>query len=479
METKPYNLQSPEQIAKDYGGNKQKIAEAMQMGILDATAGTMAGMFIDRMRSAAQQEAAPRQTVAQQVMAPQPQMPQGMPPMPQGAPAGLGATPQAAAMPPMGAAPPMGMPAPQGEMPMMAMGGMVPPYASGGGLSDMPLPDGMFDEPSNGGFGDGYAGGGIVAFAGAGPVKAPPKGVAALLAGGDEKNPDDINGDGVVDEKDVILVNAPQKMAPPKSLGGGVAFDMPASIAGMSSDMMTNLTNYQDMYTPERKQQDRLIAAYEEELTPESIKKAKKQDMWMALGQIGAKMATTPGSILQAASAGIGEALPGIAASAKERKADQRQMLKNLQEQEGLTNKEAKEAANIALDMQAKYGSLYQALQDSSFKERWAQMDDATRRYIGKLTAQSSAYGAQLGLQGTLGAAQYGLRREIAQQQGLARQYVLNNIGMGGVFQIDYTNAPNKTKFINDKVSEVMGVNPGANANQYGAPPPGAVQKAN
>ncbi len=171
METKPFNMQSPEQIAKDYGGNKQKIAEAMQMGILDPTAGTLAGMFIDRMRSAAQQEAAPQQTVAQQTFAP---------PAPPAPPAGLGATPQAAAMPPM-APPPMGpppemapppppqeMPAPQGEMPMMAEGGMVPPYASGGGLSDVPIPDGMFDEPSNGGFGDGYAGGGMVAFAAGG-----------------------------------------------------------------------------------------------------------------------------------------------------------------------------------------------------------------------------------------------------------------------------------------------------------------------
>ena len=457
MENKPYNLQSPEQIAKDYGGNKQKIAEAMQMGIIDPTAGTMAGMFIDRMRSAAQQEAAPQQSVAQQTFAP---------PMPAAPPAGLGATPQAAAMPPMnamppmGAAPPQGMP-PQGEMPMMAEGGMVPPYASGGGLSDMPLPDGMFDEPSNGGYGDGYAGGGMVAFRTGDKVQA--KGVAALLAKTEEERA--AEAEAVAEQERInaeaaakgLLVTAPQKTAPPKSLGGGVAFDMPANIAGMSGDMMTNLTNYQDMYTPERKQQDRLIASMEEELTPESIKKAKKQDMWMALGQIGAKMATTPGSILQAASAGIGEALPGIAASAKERKADQRQLLKNLQEQEGLTNKEAKEAANIALEMQTKFGSLYQALQDNSFKERWAQMDDATRRYIGKLTAGSSAYGAQLGLQGTLGAARYGYERELAQQQGLARKYVFENIGPGGAFTLDYTNAPDKTKFINDKVSEVMG----------------------
>jgi hypothetical protein len=38
----------------------------------------------------------------------------------------------------------------------MAEGGMVPPYASGGGLSDLPVPDTMFDEPTNGGFDDGY-----------------------------------------------------------------------------------------------------------------------------------------------------------------------------------------------------------------------------------------------------------------------------------------------------------------------------------
>lgn len=168
MQGQPFTIQSPEEIAKDYGGNKQKIAEAMQMGIVDPTAGTLAGMFIDRMRSAAQTEATPQQTVAQQVFAP-PAPP--APPMgaPMGAPAGLGATPEAAAMPPQEMGPPpqemppqeMGMPQ---EMPSMAEGGMVPPYMAGGGLSELPVPDTMFDEPSNGGFDEGYAGGGMVAF---------------------------------------------------------------------------------------------------------------------------------------------------------------------------------------------------------------------------------------------------------------------------------------------------------------------------
>lgn len=149
METKPYSLQSPEQIAKDYSGNKQKIAEAMQMGIIDPTAGTLAGMFIDRMRQAAQVEAAPQQTVAQQVFsAAAPQMPQGMQ---QGAPMGLGATPEAA----------MGMPAPQMPAPQMPMPEMPMPGMAMGGLASLDVPDGMFDEPDDGG----YATGGLVAFA--------------------------------------------------------------------------------------------------------------------------------------------------------------------------------------------------------------------------------------------------------------------------------------------------------------------------
>lgn len=457
MATKPYNLQSPEQIAKDYGGNKQKIAEAMQMGIIDPTAGTLAGMFIDRMRSAAQAEQTPQQTVAQQVMAPQPQAAPPAPPM--GAPAGLGATPQAA---PMGPPPTMGQPS--APPPGMAMGGMVPMYASGG-LADLPIPDDMFDSSNNGG----YASGGIVSFA-AGPdgiVKTP-----------EQLEQDQINAAAAANG---LLVTAPQKTAPPKSLGSAAAFDNPTNIAGMSSDLMTNLTNYQDMYTPETKQRDRLTKAYEDELSPESIKKAKKQDMYMALGQIGAKMASTPGSLLQALSAGMSEAMPGIAASAKERKADQRQLLKNLQEQEGLSNKEAKEAANIALDMQVKYGTLAQALQDNSFKERWAQMDDATRRYIGKLTASSSAYSSRMGYLGTIGAANLGLEREYLQQDSLARKSVDDIIGPGGALAFQYgeaVKAGTGQTFYQGLLRNALGRDPiGTNSGGYGAPPPGAVQR--
>lgn len=139
----PFSLQAPEEIAKEYGGNKSKIAEAAKMGMVDPTAAVLAGMFIDRMRSAAQAEMAPQQTVAEQVL-----------------------TPPAPAMPPMGGLPPAVPPAmPAPEMPAPEMG------MAGGGLAGLYVPDGMFDESTNGGFNDAFAGGGIVAFAAGSPGK--------------------------------------------------------------------------------------------------------------------------------------------------------------------------------------------------------------------------------------------------------------------------------------------------------------------
>lgn len=150
---KPFSLQAPEDIAKEYGGNKQKIAQAMQTGLIDPTAGTLAGMFIDRMRSAQMQEGAQQPSVAQQVFAP-PAPPMGGMSPPPGAPP-MGAPPMGG-MPP---APPMGAP-PMGDPPM----GM-----ADGGLAMLPIPESMFAEPDNGG----YANGGIVSFADAGLTSKP------------------------------------------------------------------------------------------------------------------------------------------------------------------------------------------------------------------------------------------------------------------------------------------------------------------
>jgi hypothetical protein len=122
----PYMLQEPKDIAMEYGGNKQKIEQAAKMGLIDPTSAVMAGMFIDRMRNAQQEEMAPEQTVAQETF---PRM------------AGLGATPQAAQMAQM--APQM----PQ-QMPTEA------------GVAALPLSEDTFTA----------AGGGMIAFDDGGPV---------------------------------------------------------------------------------------------------------------------------------------------------------------------------------------------------------------------------------------------------------------------------------------------------------------------
>jgi hypothetical protein len=152
VEDKAYSLQSPEYLAKEYGGNLQKIAQAVQMGLIDPTAAAMAGMFIQRVRAAALQEQSPppQQTVAQQIFTP-PQPATPPPPMPPGGPSPMGGTPQQGAPPPQGG---MGAPPPP-------QGG--PPGMAAGGLTTLPIPDQMFGEPS--GSAESFAGGGIVSFA--------------------------------------------------------------------------------------------------------------------------------------------------------------------------------------------------------------------------------------------------------------------------------------------------------------------------
>jgi hypothetical protein len=315
VETKPYRIQSPEDIAKDYGGNKQKIAQAMQMGVVDPTAGVLAGMFIDRMRSAQVQETAPQPSVAQQVMGGVPQAP-GAPPM--------GGMPPAPPMgaPPMGA-PPMGAP-PMGAPPMGGMPPGAPPMSdmpmgmADGGLAALPISNYMFDEPDNGG----YANGGIVSFADAGPVGSIQEGAAG--------------------EK--ITVTGRRY---PKG---------PDQYYGYYRDPEAERAKIERMYKPDRAAGTALMDFFGETLSPEAQKKRSNEDKYFALAQLGATMASTPGGLLRAFSAGVGKALPGLRESAKERRAEQREAIIARAQQEGLNNKEARDMYGLIMDGTGKYG---------------------------------------------------------------------------------------------------------------------------
>jgi hypothetical protein len=341
--SKPFDLQSPETIAKEYGGNKQRIVQAMQMGIVDPTAGVLAGMFIDRMRSAQSQEMAPQSSVAQQVMAPPP--PPGAPP----APAGLGATPEAAMLgappmggmgPPMGApppgappAPPPGGPPPMGDMPP----GAPPMGMADGGLAALPISDSMFDEPMDGE----YADGGIVAFAGAGEV------------------------------------------------------DYPEQRYGYYRDPRKGMEQFQQLYKPERKYADKASAFYEDVLDPEGMKKRKDESKWFALAELGATMASTPGSLLQAASAGIGAALPGLKEASKELRAETRDAIKQLALSEGESNKQALESAKIGVEGQGKYGEFAEAEAKRVADKKIAELNAATDLEQSRIAAAGSLAAAK------------------------------------------------------------------------------------
>ena len=405
-EAKSFSLQSPERIAKLYGGNKQKILQALQSGALrqfapapmDQLLATAAANFIDEVRDAAQAEAVPQQTVFDKLFTPpQPQMPQGMPQAPMGAPAGLGATPEAAAMPAPAAAPPMGMPQEQAA-PGMAMGGMVPPYASGGGLSDLPLPDDMFDENRNGGFNDGYRGGGLVAFAAGEKVVAQPS---------EYKDPNEIVVNAQKDEEDDKNLNPLMKR--------GVRFgSLPTGTGGVENTLGGNLTTLNQEVPYLTKYAQKLQAYYDRMLDPAEQKKRTDQDKYLAAAKGFFKMAQTPGSIFQAVSAGAEEALPGIEAAEKGRRADERAVYQALAGEERTGNKEVMDRAAVALDMLKQFNTLDEASQDRNFRNVWESLGRDAQIMVARISGMFGLAGSQVGARASM----YGADRELLARRG-------------------------------------------------------------
>jgi hypothetical protein len=405
METKPFNLQSPEQIAKEYGGNKQKIAEAMQMGVLDPTAGTLAGMFIDRMRSAAQAESVPQQSIAQQVFAP---------PMPATPGAGLAGTPQAAAMqaqmPPMGPgmAPPIGPEmAPPMAPPMgpemappagLAAAPMGPPGMAAGGLTTLPIPDGMFDEPNYGG----YAGGGLVAF-----------------AAGDVVDEEELTGDPMLDdpENTIVVPGLRAKEPPaynPNFIQPTVAV-LPPELGGFGRSLASNRVQLEEEAPRQTAEAGRYQEYLNRMLSPEEQRGRRQEDMWMALGQIGARMATTPGSLLQAISTGVGEALPGVREAATARRGEERGARQALLAEERTGNAEVMARTNVAMDMLGRYNTIAEALNNRALEDSLTRLGFNTD--ILKTNIMAGAGYREALLAAAVNREEFGVRRETNQLQ--------------------------------------------------------------
>jgi hypothetical protein len=403
VETKPFTIQSPEQIAKDYGGNKQKIAEAMQMGIVDPTAGTLAGMFIDRMRSAAQAEGAPQQTVAEQVFSPTaPPMgaPMGAPEMPMGAPAGLGATPEAAAMPPqeMGMGPPPQEMAPPQEMPMEE----APMGMAEGGLTTLPVPDTMFDEPDNGS----YAGGGMVAFAAGASVPketdgqrferivtkyipgtivtsrqrsvernkqvggvrnsfhipdrardfVPPKGMSLTEFGARVKAIPELAGTDAVFNSPGHHDHLHLEPGPGGKSAGGEELIADAkgdkTVYGLPTNLPGSIDFIKSLMPAQSEEDIEYRKELEENLSPENRKRDKKDAFFEGLGKLGARLGASKNpSFLGSLAETLGPGAADIAESLDEDKKRIREMQRERSQLANLTRKEEIEAIGMGVDL--------------------------------------------------------------------------------------------------------------------------------
>jgi hypothetical protein len=89
-------------------------------------------------------------------------------------------------------------------------------------------------------------------------------------------------------------------------------------------------------------------------IDPAQIKAERKQDMWMALANIGASMAASSSpNFLTAVGEAMHAALPGVESRAKERKDSVREAQKALYELGMADRKEAKELAKTAFDLRA------------------------------------------------------------------------------------------------------------------------------
>jgi hypothetical protein len=173
----------------------------------------------------------------------------------------------------------------------------------------LPIPETMFDEPMNGG----YADGGIVAFREAGLTSTPDYSVLQQMLAeyGDEAR---------------------------------------------------GRQEYGTLYQPKREASERLRQFYGDALSEEAQKKRGKQDLNSFLMSFGAKLASTRGPLLSAAGEAAGQTLPGYQESVKERRAEQRDALKQLAADEGMTNAEQREFAKYMMGRKDKRADLAQNL---------------------------------------------------------------------------------------------------------------------
>jgi hypothetical protein len=213
-----------------------------------------------------------------------------------------------------------------------------------GGLAALPVPESMFDEPMDGE----YAGGGIVAF-----------------------NPGGLASTSMDETEDEEL----------EAVGSRGRYGFAPTFEGNMGLI--------EKYAPQQNTSgDKLTSFYEAEMSPEAQKKRRDEDKYFALAQLGATMAGTPGSLLQAFGAGVGKALPGLQESAKARRAEQRDAIKTLAAREDMTNKQATEAFRLAGELQKAYGGFMDAEAQRQLSKDMADANNKTQILAQQIATQ-------------------------------------------------------------------------------------------
>jgi hypothetical protein len=189
----------------------------------------------------------------------------------------------------------------------------------------------------------------------------------------------------------------------PLAMQGRAFAPQPNLLANFKQNVLSSSDLADELSPRVTKRAKQLETLLEEEMSPEALKAKRKEDMWLALGQIGARMAQTPGSLLQAIGTGIGEALPGIAASAKERRGAKRALTKELLAEERLSNKELSDRFAISLDMVVKgIIPLEEAFQDRNFRDRWETLGRDSQERIARTNAAAGIRQQQISTSGSL-----------------------------------------------------------------------------
>ena len=389
-----FGFEDPKKIVMAHG-TKQNIAQAMYEGRVHPTPGLLAAMLIDARDRDQAIKAGGQPTVLQQVLG------GGGSPMP--SPQGLGANPSMPPpppnMPPM-APPQMAPQAPQGTPPQgMAMGGIASlPVPDA--MFDEPMNGGFGDGYAGGGL-VAFAQGGMsnlyddveywesrgdqsaVSPKGArgvmqlmpGTIKDPGFGVKPMQADTEKENRR--VGREYLDAMyrrygDQVTALAAYNWGPgnvDKWLKSGAD---PKKLPAETRKYISNIMKGSDAPLKERNIQSpegrrrvlmdqfgvakdlfatlpdsRLGEAaeyYKGETSEETKKKNRKDDMWMAIAQLGANLAASDSpQFLQAVGQAIARTMPGVEATKKERKTAERSAMNALTDIYGLQRKEAKE----------------------------------------------------------------------------------------------------------------------------------------